>query len=311
MKIINVLTSVVRIIVIAVIAFSFGLNVILSRRIANQQSYMIVQTDLQIMLQQKNNEIIAKLITQQTAFDLNLSNLASDVSMYQSQMMQLGEELKDVRDYVNDKLKDIKLAIVIDKIYKKQLEFKLMQINVFIGNDTAETLGSGASLKYNDKFYVLSAAHLVDNATDDMNLYENGQKIAKLKVLKIDHKLDLVLFEVEGDLVPQFYTELAAREPGKLDDLMICGNPNGIEDVVSEGKIAGYNAHIMYVIDHCYFGNSGGGVYAMDGSLVGIVSHMKIIDPNPCEIVRTRKPQYVLDGMVRLNVIKEFLADIK
>jgi S1-C subfamily serine protease len=61
----------------------------------------------------------------------------------------------------------------------------------------------------------------------------------------------------------------------------------------------------MYYINHTYYGNSGGGVYTLDGKLIGIVSHMYPISANP------QIPAYMVYGAVRLSVIRQFLGDVK
>lgn len=212
---------------------------------------------------------------------------------------------------LNGKVDKLPQKISADKV---KIEKTLQQINIMVRNITDDSLGSGVTLKYNGKFYVLSAGHMTNSEEDKLELWENDQKICDLEIVKHEYTtpqettkgLDLILLRpTTSNIVPKVYTELADTEPSTSTEVYIVGNPMGIEDVVSDGRIIIYKNNFMYYIDHTYFGNSGCGIYTHDGKLVGIVSHMIPIQPNPAI------PPYTIHGAVRLNVIKEFLRDIK
>jgi S1-C subfamily serine protease len=154
---------------------------------------------------------------------------------------------------------------------------------------------------------------MLEDKNDKLVLMDNKQEISELEVVKHDYTTDL--FDVEGnDLTllraldtledPEFYVELADNEPVTGTEIDIVGNPMGIEDVISDGRVIVYKDNFMYYIDHTYYGNSGGGVYNQDSQLIGIVSHMWNLKPTE------DSPDYVINGAVRLNTIKEFLKDI-
>ena len=65
-----------------------------------------------------------------------------------------------------------------------------------------------------------------------------------------------------------------------------------------------YKGNFMYVKGDSYFGNSGGGIYTRDGKLVGIMSHIFPIQPF------ADVPPYVINGVVRLSTILEFLREV-
>jgi S1-C subfamily serine protease len=200
------------------------------------------------------------------------------------------------------------------RIEKIKFEQTLKQINVMVKNRTAGTLGSGVSIKYKGKYYVLTAGHMADNPDDQLYLYENGNQICKLEIVKQDYKggmieainNDLLLLRpVNKNIQPKFYTELAEVEPITGTEVYIVGNPMGIEDVVSDGRVIVYKDNFMYYKDSTFFGNSGGGVYTHDGKLIGIVSHMINLKPT------TDAPDYMIYGAVRLYTIYAFLGDIE
>jgi hypothetical protein len=211
---------------------------------------------------------------------------------------------------LNGKMDKIPANIQYAKI---KLEKTLQQVNVMILNTTLGATGSGVTLKYKGKFYILTAGHMLDKEDDNLILSENSQKICELKVIKRDYSeiigegkgKDLMLLAPKTlTIQPRYYVELADMEPSVGTEVYIVGNPMTIEDVVSEGRVAMYTDDFMYIRDSIYFGNSGGGVYSLDGKLLGIVSHMQPMQPF-VEI-----PPFIIDGIVRLNEIKEFLRSV-
>jgi len=226
-----------------------------------------------------------------------------------------------------------KIEVLPQKMYSDRIKLEqiLKQINVVIINKTANASGSGVTIKYKGEFYILSAGHMLDKLDDNLYLYENDNEICKLKVIKhsfcetengvID---DLLLLKpVDNDILPIFYTELANTEPYTGTEINIIGNPLGIEDVVSDGRVIAYQGNLMYMIGTSYFGNSGGGVYNNDGKLVGIISHLSAAQPYPPELVYSPTdplapatidpgvPAYMIHGAVRLAAILEFMRDVK
>jgi hypothetical protein len=226
-----------------------------------------------------------------------------------------------------------KIEVLPQKMYSDRIKLEqiLKQINVVIINKTANASGSGVTIKYKGEFYILSAGHMLDKLDDNLYLYENDNEICKLKVIKhsfcetengvID---DLLLLKpVDNDILPIFYTELANTEPYTGTEINIIGNPLGIEDVVSDGRVIAYQGNLMYMIGTSYFGNSGGGVYNNDGKLVGIISHLSAAQPYPPELVYSPidplapatidpgVPAYMIHGAVRLAAILEFMRDVK
>lgn len=211
---------------------------------------------------------------------------------------------------INNLPKDIQVA-------KEKLEQNLKQVNVEILNTTIMASGSGVTIKYKGEYYILSAGHMADEDTDILVLMENGQEIGELEIVKHDYTWkndvddvssvhDLILLRPKNKLLqPKYYTELADNEPITATQVYIVGNPMSIEDVVSDGRIIKYKGNFMYISDSIYYGSSGGGVYNYEGKLVGIVSYLMPIQPY------SDIPAWTIYGIVRLNVVKSFLEDIK
>jgi len=197
------------------------------------------------------------------------------------------------------------------------LEQKLRMINIRINNSTVGALGSGVSIKYKGKFYILSAGHMATvGGKDELAMWENNQKICDLEIVKHAYGTDemkdgtngddLILFRSKDtNIQPRFYVDIDAQEPILGTEVYIVGNPMGIDDVVSVGRVIVYKNKYMYITDNIYFGNSGGGVYSLEGNLLGIVSHMQPIQPD------ITVPPYMIFGIVRMNVIREFMRGVE
>lgn len=236
---------------------------------------------------------------------------------------------KDLEDNYKDLTKKIEQVPDLIKEAKIAMEAKLKKVNVFVTNTTLGATGSGVTIKYKGKFYVLSAGHMAENETDELSLSENGQEICQLEIVKHSYdggiasydSNDLILLRPKNpNIVPKVYVELADIEPEVSNELYIVGNPLGIEDVVSDARVTFYKGNFMLIKGDSYFGNSGGGIYTRDGKLVGIMSFIFPIQPFPDRIVQEGNqqpitlipgiPAYVINGVVRLDVIRKFLEEV-
>lgn len=191
--------------------------------------------------------------------------------------------------------------------YPNYIKFRLykalQQVNVFIVNETHGYGGSGVTIKYNEKYYILSAYHVIDEETDKISLYENGMKVCDLRIVKGEEINDLILFEpIDEDIVSRYYVELATIEPLTAEDVIVVGNPDANEDVVEDGRVMSYEYEYMQIRSGLFFGNSGGGVYNYQGYLVGIVSSLR--NTNRFGV------NYTVFNIIRLSVIYGFMLDL-
>ena len=180
---------------------------------------------------------------------------------------------------------------------------RLKNANVMILNSLGYQ-GSGTVIKYKNKLYILTVAHLFDgnsNATQILSLHNNNHDDGILKIIKRDEEVDLMLCEVPEKFKVLDYVELAEREPKDYSDIVIVGNPLSLEDFVSKGLIyTYYQAEFIYT-DHSYFGNSGGGIF-YNNQLVGVTSKISCANYNNIP--------FTLNIAVRLDTIKEFLKGV-
>jgi S1-C subfamily serine protease len=280
------------------------------------QNYLMIQ-DIQQNLRYYNRALYLLTDYVRTIKADNIDNLKRDITQVEAikalatNMDELYKNHNEVVDAVNSIVTYIENVPQIEAHQKRIKELGLLQINVMIVNITEGFQGSGETLKYNDKYYILSVAHLFkDENKDKLELWENGEKICDLKIVKMDKTLDLCLFApVDENIVPHYYTELAEEEPLPTEEIYVIGNPMGIEDYLSDGRIINYDKKFAWYFDHSYFGSSGGGIYNKNGQLVGTIDVM--VASNPVGTAISQIPSFVIHGAVRLSVIKSFLEDIK
>lgn len=186
------------------------------------------------------------------------------------------------------------------------LKEKLKQVNVTILNKTLGGLGSATTIKYNGKFYLLSAAHLLGgNNESEMFLSEQpGETIDKLKIIKVDVEKDLVLFAPITEIQPKIWVELASEEPPTGEDVFVVGNPCGFYDVLSRAIIMMYDNDYCIALGNAYFGNSGGAMFNNRGEVIGVMSVIGAIQADK------DLPAFKLDGAIRLNEVLKFMESI-
>jgi S1-C subfamily serine protease len=172
---------------------------------------------------------------------------------------------------------------------------KLVKVNVFIVNETKGCSGSGTLLKVDNKIIILSAGHLVDDPADVLYVIEDT-KIRLLKLKKINHAVDLAIFEYVDNYTDIRYTRVANEIPSVGDSIWAIGNPAGLEDAITRGTLV-RKMGIHYFIDaKIYYGSSGGGLFNAEGELVGV------------NVMMVGVGDYILGASVSLEIINKFIA---
>lgn len=170
----------------------------------------------------------------------------------------------------------------------------LVKANVIIANVTKGCAGSGTHIKINEKVYILSCAHL-DDPTDTFFVKERDE-YRPIKLIKVNHAVDLALFEYIGSYPDLVAVSVATREPRVGDRIWAVGNPAMLEDAITSGTLV-RKMGFEYLIDaKIYYGSSGGGLFNTKGEVIGV--NVKMI----------ANPIYALGISVNLSTIKDFLA---
>ncbi len=225
-----------------------------------------------------------------TTMDVTITNAVG--------LLDLAKEVKDLKIILIKTSKDMKKLKRIDLPNIKNIK----EANLIIRNITAGVSGSGTHIKIKGNSYILSVAHMIDKKTDKMyGIINDGTKYP-LILEKIDKKNDLSLFKIKGinDLP---YLELSKESPKAGSEIVIVGNPDSLEDIVTEGIIAKITKKGYIFTNLVFFGNSGGAIL-YKGKIIGVVSHLKTYLSFPVV--------YVNYGYgCNLKAIKHFLRYIK
>ncbi len=175
------------------------------------------------------------------------------------------------------------VADVIKSVVTVQV---LERRNLGIGNPTsytsAEGMGAGILVGENH-MYILTAAHVVANASKIQVQFQNGTVIGATN-RRIDRTADVALLQLEKPATSIPVAKIGDSNKMRIgDDIFIIGNPLGLEYSVSKGIISGKHSEkdgITSTKVMEFFqtdasinkGNSGGPMFNMQGEVIGIVS---------------------------------------
>lgn len=147
---------------------------------------------------------------------------------------------------------------------------------------SSEGLGSGVLIGKNSN-YVLTAAHVVANASKIQVVFKDGTKVAA-KNRRLDRTSDVALIELARPVTHLPVAKIGDSEKVRIGDpIFIIGSPLGLAHSVSKGIISGKHTELnetspepameFFQTDAAINkGNSGGPMYNMQGEVVGIVS---------------------------------------
>lgn len=153
----------------------------------------------------------------------------------------------------------------------------------FEGNSTSTSAGSGVI--FSSDGYIVTNYHVIEGLVDEETLEVkayNGQTYGA-KVVGYDSKTDLAVLKIEANDLP--YASFADSSQLMLgEDVIAIGNPLGLGVSCSNGIVSALEKEIY--INNVYMtviqtnaavnaGNSGGGLFDINGNLIGIVNAKK------------------------------------
>ncbi len=169
------------------------------------------------------------------------------------------------------------------EIIAKSLDSTVILLNV----DQERVLCAG---QFVAPYWILTAQHCIPNATgceDEDGLcqvggtvpyvsrasYETaGTKVSYGKVKAIDPEADIALI-VTPEL-STVWTNVGFGAVEKGEAVYMIGHPLGIPYVITQGFITSTSDHYIRASIAINYGNSGGGLYDMQGNLLGVTSQM-------------------------------------
>ena len=181
----------------------------------------------------------------------------------------------------------------------KAVKDSIVYIEVYVTYRGQETLyGAGSGIVISQDGYIITNAHVAENENYPVSKLEvnvnttdpeTGDVISNKYVAELlgsDTDTDLAVLKIDA-------TDLTAAKLGNSDelslgdDVVVIGNPLGLETSVSKGVVSGLNRQVyddnsisaIQTDTAINSGNSGGGMFNMYGEVVGVVN-MKLINDN-------------------------------
>lgn len=132
--------------------------------------------------------------------------------------------------------------------------------------------GTGIVVRVSERYtYILTNAHVAGKNKENISLFiRNGDKQIPAEIVKYHNNLDLAVLKVKGTLENKKEIKgVAIAKP--QDALYLVGHHLGRKYLYGEGVFSGYDGVYTIIQIPCAFGNSGSGVFDVNGKLVAVV----------------------------------------
>lgn len=180
-----------------------------------------------------------------------------------------------------------------------QVKDSVVYIEVYVKTRSGEALyGAGSGIIISKDGYIITNAHVAENDTYVVSKLmvsvnttdpSDGSSIStkyEAKLIGSDTDTDLAVLKIEADGLHA----ATLGDSDKLclgDDVVVIGNPLGLETSVSKGVVSGLDRQVyddnsisaIQTDTAINSGNSGGGMFNMYGEVVGVVN-MKLVNDN-------------------------------
>lgn len=252
---------------------------------------LILNMIMIVNVAQMMNDLDAKTDIMASAFIEYHKITVESLSLILKSQIMTTELVGDLQKYIYEKAKTIDEEIA-EKITLPNF-MDLVKANVVIVNISKGCSGSGTMFEFEGKIYILSAGHLDD--PDDTFFVKEGNDYRAIELVKVNHKVDLALFEYVGEYNDLTIAKLANEEPKVGDTVWAIGNPAMLEDAITSGTLV-RKLGFSYLIDaKIYYGSSGGGLFNVKGELIGV------------NVAMVGVQDYMLGMSVNLSTIKAFI----
>ena len=192
-------------------------------------------------------------------------------------------------EYTNIEKTDYTKAI--EKAYNTVVEIKCQVRSsvssgfFFFEQAPSTSISSGSGVIFSSDGYIVTNEHVIDGLVDESSIEVkayNGQ-VYPAKVIGYDTKTDLAVLKIDAEDLPYAsFTDSSQLLLGQ--DVIAIGNPLGLGISCSNGIVSALEKEIA--INSVYMtviqtnaavnaGNSGGGLFDINGNLVGIVNAKK------------------------------------
>lgn len=180
----------------------------------------------------------------------------------------------------------------IEKAYDSVVEINCITIvsnpsYFFIDGGTSEATSSGSGVIFSEDGYIVTNNHVIENAKEGavkVKLY-NGESY-DARIIGTDSRTDLAVLKIDANNL-EYASFVDSSKLLLGQDVIAIGNPLGLGISCSNGIVSALEKEIY--INKVYLtvlqtnaavnaGNSGGGLFDINGNLVGIVNAKKSSD---------------------------------
>jgi serine protease Do len=172
----------------------------------------------------------------------------------------------------------------------KQAEPAVFLVNTF---SKGRGIGMGTGFFIESSGIGVSNFHVFDGGDEWTIQTKNQEQYNVIKIIESSEEFDYIIFQVEKR--KQFpKLEIASTRPEKGEDIIVLGNPKGLESTLTRGIISSIrdikqNDKALLQIDAAISpGSSGSPVMNMKGEVVGIAT-MKILECENCNFAMSIK----------------------
>ena len=145
---------------------------------------------------------------------------------------------------------------------------------------------SGTYVAYNDRFYVITAAHGIVGECDTMFVATSSEHVYEcIKYIIVDQRVDYAIIEIE-EVDRRTPVELDSITPSNrewkqetsvLNETFYTGYPNGLGPLTFRGSVAGISEeNYIYLHSYAWPGSSGSGVFSYDGNMIGVIIALNV-----------------------------------
>ena len=152
-------------------------------------------------------------------------------------------------------------------------------VMIIAERDNEKERGQGSGIIVNNGNYVITNAHVIAGARKIIIKFFDGEQQTFFGYSTADQKRDLVSIKIKRN--PDYKSVLIkySNEVTIGEQVIAIGNPHGLSNSVSEGIISGKRefekgVQILQTTAPVSPGSSGGGLFDMNGKLIGITSFL-------------------------------------
>ena len=156
---------------------------------------------------------------------------------------------------------------------------KVTTYNFFGTRSTSDVTYLGSGVIISDNGYIVTNNHVVKDATNIIVKLQDGNNY-EAKIIGADEKTDLALIKISANNLP--YASLADSDQLKIgEEVIAIGNGLGKGTTASNGIVSALNREVTIdkysmtlILTNAEInsGNSGGGLFDLNGNLIGIVN---------------------------------------